>query len=136
MTIVGAGAPIIEFDHHSSEIADKWNDVLERVTQHRVFYTESYGGFWGVTSNEVAKGVLRDPATFSTERIADGSGGITIPQLPVRLIPAEVDPPYHTELRKVINPLFNRTAVGALRPIIERVAAEVIDDVLLKGEFD
>ena len=25
MTIVGAGAPIIEFDHHSSEIADKWN---------------------------------------------------------------------------------------------------------------
>jgi cytochrome P450 len=135
-SVSGAGAPIIEFDHHSSEIANKWDEVLERVTRHRVFYTESYGGFWVVASNEVAKGVLRDPATFSTERIADGSGGITIPQLPVRLIPAEVDPPYHSELRKVINPLFNRTAVGALQPIIERVATEVIDAVLAKGEFD
>lgn len=133
---VGAGAPVLEFDHHSADIARKWDEILERVTRHRVFYTEAYGGFWVVTSNEVAKGVLRNPATFSTERIADGSGGITIPQLPVRLIPAEVDPPYHSELRKVINPLFNRGAVDALRPIIERIATEVIDDVLARGEFD
>jgi cytochrome P450 len=136
MVPTGAGAPVLEFDHHSAEIASNWDDVLARVTRHRVFFTESYGGFWVVASNEVAKKVLRDPATFSTERIEDGSGGITIPQLPVRLIPAEVDPPYHTELRKVINPLFNRGAVGALRPIIERVAAEVIDNVLAKDEFD
>jgi cytochrome P450 len=126
-----------EFDHHSSRASHHREEVLAEVRDHPIFWTESYGGHWVVTSHELTKVVLRDPVRFSSHKTADMTGGVTIPTLVgPRLLPAEVDPPYQRQLRKVITPKFHKSAVESIRPELEQFIAGVIDDAVSKGDFD
>jgi cytochrome P450 len=131
------GCPILDFDHRSPKLSRHREQALVEVRPHEIFYTEAHGGYWVVTGHELAKQVLHDrERRFSTARTADGGGGITIPPQPVVLIPAEVDPPEHTAIRKVINPLLGKGATDRLRPMMHDIAAEVIDAATAAGEFD
>jgi cytochrome P450 len=47
-----------------------------------------------------------------------------------------MDPPRHTQYRKVVAPRFLRRAVSRMGPEIERLAAEIVDDVAGRDEFD
>jgi cytochrome P450 len=132
-----AGCPVLDFDHRSPRISHHRHDVLAEVRRHQIFYTEAHGGYWVVAGHELAKQVLHDREhLFSTARTADGGGGITIPPQPVVLIPAEIDPPEHTAIRKVINPLLGKGATDRLRPMMHAAAAEVLDAAVAAGEFD
>jgi cytochrome P450 len=128
--------PVLEFDHHSPHTAHHRDEVLKLVAPHPIFYTNAYDGFWVVTSNQIAQKLLRDPDTYATGRLEDGSGGITIPQVPVPLIPAEIDPPHHTVLRKILNPMFSRERMKQLRGLSEHVANETLDELIAKRDFD
>lgn len=131
------GCPVLDFDHRSPKLSRHREQALAEVRPHEIFYTEAHGGYWVVTGHELARQVLHDREhRFSTARTADGSGGITIPPQPVVLIPAEVDPPEHTRIRKVINPLLGKGATDRLRPMMHQIAAEVIDAAAAAGEFD
>lgn len=44
------------------------------------------------------------------------------------------DPPDHTRMRRALRAAFTPTAIGELRPIVERVVDELVDD--LSDEFD
>jgi cytochrome P450 len=136
MTTDEMTVPTLDFDHHAQRTSHHRDEVLELVAPHAIFYTEAYDGFWVVTSNKIAQKMLRDPETFATGRLEDGSGGITIPQVPVPLIPAENDPPHHTVLRKILNPLFSRERMNQLRGLSEEVAQETLDEVVAKRDFD
>ena len=129
--------PTLDFDHHSSYTSNHRDEVLAHVRDHPVFWTESNGGHWVVASHALAKRVLRDPAVFSSLKTEEMTGGVTIPTvIGPRLIPAEVDPPYHRTLRKVLTPKFHKKAVEALRPSLEAFIVEVVDRAAAKGEFD
>lgn len=131
------GCPVLDFDHRSAQISHRRQDVLVEVRPHEIFYTEAHGGYWVVTGHELAKQVLHDREhVFSTARTADGGGGITIPPQPVVLIPAEIDPPEHTAVRKLINPLLGKAVTDRLRPMMHQAAAEVLDTAVGAGEFD
>jgi cytochrome P450 len=92
-------------------------------------------GFWAVTRHEDVKAVGRNAALFSscpTIMINDGSatdfGG--------RTMMLTMDPPRHTQYRKLVSPSFLRSAAGRMRPRIERLAAEIVDGVAGRDEFD
>jgi cytochrome P450 len=134
---ISNGRLVIEFDHHATETSHDRAEVLARVRETPVFFTEAHGGYWVVTSHELAKHVLRTPETYSSLKHPDGTGGVTIPTAvgPV-LIPAEADDPYHRALRKTLTPKFSRSAVEKLRPHVEAVVTKTIDRVVELGDFD
>jgi len=137
MSTPTAERPTLSFDHHSPVVSRDRRSVIDEVRQEPVFFTEAHGGYWVVTSHALAKQVLRDSATFSSQKHEDGSGGVTVPTVVgPRLIPAEVDPPYHRALRKVLAPKFNIGAVDRMRPALEALVRRTIDRVIEKGSFD
>lgn len=128
--------PVLEFDHHSPRASHDRPELLEMVREHPVFWSESHGGYWVVSSHATVKEVLGDPETFSSDKAQDGTGGDTIPSVGPRLLPAECDNPRHKELRDLLWAKFNRKAVAELRPMVEQIVTSAIDAVIAKGEFD
>ena len=92
-------------------------------------------GFWAVTRYEDVKSVSRDTAVFSsspTIMIPD-SEGLEIGDHTMMLM---MDPPRHTRYRKLVSPRFVRPAALRMREGIERLAAEIVDGVVDRDEFD
>ena len=92
-------------------------------------------GFWAVTRHEDVKAVGRNAALFSSrptimidDRAATDLGDHTMM--------LTMDPPRHTQYRKLVSPRFLRSAAGRMRPGIERLAAEIVDGVADRDEFD
>jgi cytochrome P450 len=92
-------------------------------------------GFWAVTRHEDVKAVGRNAALFSscpTIMIDDGSAA----DLGDHAMMLMMDPPRHTQYRKLVSPRFLRSAASRMRPGIERLAAEIVDGVADRDEFD
>ncbi len=78
---------------------------------------------WFLTRDEDVSYVFRQPEIFSSE-------------MGFQWIPQGVDPPAHTEYRKILNPLFSQEALNPLEPHIREFATELLDKMLEKDEFD
>ncbi len=57
-------------------------------------------------------------------------------QIGLPFIPQGVDPPEHTEYRKIMNPWFTQQVLTPLEPRIREFANELLDKMLQKDEFD
>lgn len=141
MTATTRSVPVIDFDHHSEEFAHDLEGRARNLLEHPIAYTESNGGHYVVASHELVREVLLDTDTYSSARTTDGAGGLFIPSFPIplpggALLPAESDPPRHTDLRKILNPFFSRSACEAMRPQIDGIVAGAIDNIMEKGDFD
>lgn len=129
--------PMVKFDHHTREFSNNRSALLKELREHTpLAYTESYGGHWVVTSYALAKQVLDNPEIFSSEKLPDGTRGVTIPSVGPRLLPAEVDPPVHSKLRRLIAPAYTPKSVKALEPVVREITVKLVDDLLRKGDFD
>jgi cytochrome P450 len=92
-------------------------------------------GFWAVTRHEDVKAIGRNAALFSscpTIMIDDSSAT----DLGDHTMMLTMDPPRHTQYRKLVSPSFLRRAAGRMRPDIERLAAEIVHGVADRDEFD
>lgn len=80
---------------------------------------------WDVFGYEEAQFILRNHAHFSSERTARGPGG------PGNYAPSilNLDPPRHTQLRRLINLAFTPKAIAAFQPHIEAITARLLDDI-------
>lgn len=98
----------------------------------------SRGGFWAVTKYDDAMSVYHNPSCFSSER------GIALQTVD---IPNEEaagfgqmmilsDPPRHGQIRSLINRRLTPRAIATYEPNIKRIAAEIIDSVIERGECD
>jgi cytochrome P450 len=93
-------------------------------------------GFWAVTRHEDVKFVGRNAALFSsspTIMISDAEGGMDVGDHTMMLT---MDAPRHTSYRHLVAPRFLRSAAGRMRPQIEQLAAEIVDGVADRDEFD
>src|SRR5579871_375080 len=93
-------------------------------------------GFWAVTRYADVKLVGRDPATYSsspTIMIADATAGPPDGDHDMMIM---VDPPVHTQHRKLLNARFTPRAARALRHRIEELATRIVDAVAERGECD
>ena len=89
-----------------------------------------------MTSYARAKEVLEHPELYSSEKLPDGTRGVTIPSVGPRLLPAEVDAPVHTKFRRLIAPFYFPKALKELEPVIKEIVVKLVDDILAKGDFD
>lgn len=129
--------PTSEFDHHAPEFAeDRHGCIAALRAKGPLVWTDANAGHWISTSYELSKTILTDPVTFSSLKRPDGSGGVTIPSMGPVLIPAELDPPDHTAIRRILNPIFSKSGVEKVREHVEGVVDAALDAAMAKGEFD
>jgi len=129
--------PVVHFDHHSPEFAENRDQLLRELrAKAPLAYTESYGGHWVVSSYVLANTVLENPEVFSSEKLADGTRGVTIPSVGPRLLPAEADAPLHTLLRKAIMPAYAPKVLKQFDGTVRQIVEETVDAVIRKGKFD
>ena len=91
-------------------------------------------GFWALTRYQEVADVGRQPHIFSSEptiMIADPDDNPMI--MGDHKMMLMMDPPQHTQFRKVISREFTRGPAAALRPRIAELAARIVDKVVGKG---
>jgi cytochrome P450 len=91
-------------------------------------------GAWMLTRYEDVARAFRDTKLFSSEHHSFTTK--TDHATYRKMIPAGVDPPAHTEYRKILNPMFTQQAMIQLEPHIREFAVELLDEMLKKDEFD
>jgi cytochrome P450 len=98
---------------------------------------EAGPGFWAVTRHADVDTVSRNQATFSSSL---GTTFLHDPrpnELPLlRQMMLNMDPPEHTNLRRIVSRVFTPKAVAELVTSIEGYAAAIVDRVGPKGEVD
>jgi len=107
-------------------------------------------GFWAISKYSDAQTVYRDPIRYSS---ADGVvlnaslvhepldsmtsvAGESLQFAPSRQSLIATDSPHHREVREIINRRFTPRAIGFLEPRVRKIASEVLDDAIVRGECD
>ena len=93
-------------------------------------------GYWAITRYEDIRAISRNHPLFSNEpsiMISDRTAGAVATGDKMMLMS---DPPYQTQLRRLVSGAFTPRAAKALRPRIERLASEIVDEVIERGECD
>lgn len=138
-----ATKPTIDFDHHSPNFRDNWQDIARNVheTGQTLAWTDAHdGGYWVLSDWEAATHTLSEPETFSSYNDLEGTGngarGAAIPQMPYRLDLSESDPPLHTERRRIEAPFFSPRSVREWKVDAQRFVDEGIDSIIEAGRGD
>ena len=99
-----------------------------------IFYGyNDYGNAWILTKHEDGLFMLRESEIFSNE------GATPFPRDPddyYYFIPIEIDPPDHRQYRAILDPVFSPKGVVALEENIRKLANNLIDDIIDKGECE
>lgn len=96
-------------------------------------------GFWAVTRYDDVRAVGRDAENFSsvpTIMIQDPAPGSGMDFGGDHQMMLMMDPPRHTEFRKLISREFTRGPAAALAPRAAELARQIVDAVIARGECD
>src|SRR3954464_5189293 len=136
---------IVDLDHHSDAYnrnEHAINDDLRRRCP--VAWNERYGGFWFVTGYDAVTQAARDGETFAHKYEPDAADGIDYqgemgvprPEGQPALGIGEIDGPFHLALRHALAPFFSPGAVQKLKPFMEQLAHDFLDQQAEKGHMD
>ncbi|HLU54487.1 MAG TPA: cytochrome P450 [Pseudonocardia sp.] len=92
----------------------------------------TYGGFWALFRHADVVAVLSDPETFTT------SVQNVVPKFAFtgRRPPLHLDPPEHSDYRRVINRFFTRRRMAALAPAVRGHVARHLQRMIDAGRAD
>ncbi len=111
----------------------------ERSGAHRVAFPGGLDG-WMVTGYEEGRAALADPrlrkASANETYLRKAGGGSSTAGGSLTAHMLNSDPPDHTRLRKLVHKAFTARRVEALRPRIEEIATELLDDMSVRDEAD
>ncbi|HBZ72537.1 MAG TPA: cytochrome P450 [Deltaproteobacteria bacterium] len=94
-------------------------------------------GFWVLTRHQHVLEVSKDPELFSSERGTCLNADLV--EADLRLMQQQLihmDPPRHTQLRKLVSRGFTPRTIGRLEVHVRELAREIVDKVAPKGECD
>ena len=127
------GAPEFTLDPYDRALNEPevW-DVYDRLrSAGPVAHSETRGGFYLLGGFDEVRTALRNPAMFSSahgHRIpTDGTQ---------KSIPIDVDPPLHTEYRKVMTQAVSPARVRAMRPFLTALIGGLVEDFRRRGGGD
>ena len=128
--------PVVSPDHYAQ--AGYPHDIWTRLrAEDPVHYFEASDlPFWAVTKHADIVEVSRQPELFlNGPRLSIGLDSSDDPQrnFPPTLI--NMDPPEHRAFRDLVRRRFTRSSLERMRHDIERIAAEVLDEVSTGDEF-
>lgn len=93
-----------------------------------------FGAYWSAVTHDLVAAVELDPATWSSEigniTIQEGVAGREFPNF------IAMDPPRHTEQRKVVAPAFNPSAMAGLDAQVRARTAALLDGLPRGETFD
>ncbi|MEM9174299.1 MAG: cytochrome P450 [Myxococcota bacterium] len=115
---------------------DQFAWLREHDPVHRHAEADGGPGYWAITRYEDIRAISRNHAVFSNEpsiMIADAKG--VQPPDGSRMM-LMCDPPYQTQLRRIVSGAFTPKAARDLRPRVERLARQIVDEVVERGECD
>jgi cytochrome P450 len=107
----------------------KWKIFEYGREQCPIARTDANGSFWLITRYDDVRHVLEDWQTYS-------SLGAPIYPTSMRLCPFDYDPPIQVAARKLLNPLFSRSALAPCMPRMRELAAELINGWIDKGRTE
>ena len=120
-----------KFDHTSEAMMrDPWDMLKMFRGQCPVAHSSLHGGFYFASTYDSVMKIVSDWETFSS---ADGVG---IPPQPFTMPPIELDPPRHTDFRRILNRLFTVKEVEKRRNDIEQQIHKLIDTFIERGAAD
>src|SRR5579875_3880260 len=99
------------------------------------------GGFWAVTRHADIQEVSRQPEVFSSREhgalLHTGEQGETEESLEtMRMILFNMDPPAHTQQRRIVQRAFTPRTIRGLEPRLRQLAEDIAGRALAKGEGD
>jgi len=116
-----------DFVAREFEIWDLLRQELPVARSDRALMVPGGAGGWVLTRYDDIVDALRQPEDLSSEV---GMYGVR------PWIPQAIDPPKHTGYRRLLNPWFTVEAMSKLEPRLEEYAAELLEKMLEKDEFD
>jgi pentalenic acid synthase len=90
---------------------------------------------WVVTSYSMGRGLLADPRMSSDrthEEYPSMSANLSA-QAARKLVLVGMDPPEHDVHRRLLSPYFGLKQARAMRPIVQAIIDELVDEILAKG---
>jgi cytochrome P450 len=118
------------FDIEDPAFAEQFEEVLEYlVTKCPVAHSEVGPGYHVFNRYQDVRRCATDWRTFSS---ADG-WLLNPPAGNLPILPEDLDPPYHTAWRRVLNPFFSPAAVDNLEPSVRRYAGELVERFAPRG---
>ncbi|MFM6974209.1 MAG: cytochrome P450, partial [Agromyces sp.] len=118
------GAPWAAFKELREHAPVNWNE--EDAPNH---------GFWSIAGYHDIVSVLRDPATFTSERFTNLEE-VDAEQEEARRSLLETDGSRHRALRRLLQGQFTPAAVAKYETFLRGLTATTLDKAFAKGEFD
>ncbi|MGE4024916.1 cytochrome P450 [Mycolicibacterium sp.] len=121
-----------EFDFHGPALDNVFDTYRTLREQCPVGHSDKHGGFWFLTKSEDIFAAEQDPDTYSV------APSMLLPAFgtDVPLIPIDIDPPAHTDYRKLLLPLFTPKATARLEDGMRRTAKELAAEVAANEVVD
>jgi cytochrome P450 len=139
MTAASIATPKIDLLDAASFANGQPHDQFAWLRAHDPVYRHAEpdgAGFWAVTRYDDIRHVGRDPGTFSN------SPSVQIPDVEAEAAEADhtmmlmMDPPRHSQYRKLVSPAFVPRSVRPLTHRVEALASKIVDAVIERGECD
>ena len=95
--------------------------------------------FWAITKHADVVAVSRQPELFRSTQmlfVSQEEPGAPLPDEAILRQLLNMNPPEHGEFRRVVNQRFTPRSVQQLKDQIERIATEVLDDLVGREECD
>jgi cytochrome P450 len=132
----------LEFRLHDPDFA-RYPYPTYEVLRHQcpVLHSSEYfpqhgnGGFWLLTRYDDVLAAATTPTAF-TSAVAGVTAIPMVVQRDYQQLPIELDPPEHTRYRSLVSSVFRRKRIDEMRPSIEQVARDLLDNLTRSGEVD
>ena len=125
----------IEFDPFSDTFFDDPSATYARLRDDAPVYLNEKYGFYALSRYSDVVAAHGDPVRFVS------SYGVTL-ELLLQKQPMNtnmmivMDPPEHTQMRKLVSQAFSRNAIGSLEPLVGEIIATYLDALVDRSEFD
>ncbi|NYI44981.1 cytochrome P450 [Nocardioides aromaticivorans] len=114
-----------DFDFHGPSLDNIFDTYDDLRAQCPVGRSDKHGGFWYMMKSEDIFAAEQDPETFAV------APSMLLPAFgtDVPLIPIDIDPPEHTDYRRILLPLFTPKAIAKLDDGMHQTSRELAEEV-------
>lgn len=126
-----------DFDHLDPTFVADPNPIYEQLrTDCPIAHTDRYHGVWIPTRYEDLAAIAHDHHHFSSRTILVTDRPESPHDLGFHAPPITEDPPYHTDIRRLLLPVFSPKVVADYEPITRAMANDLIDGFITDGGCD
>jgi cytochrome P450 len=127
----------VDVSRNDLYVEDTWREPFARMRAEMPLSWRAdspYGAYWSAVTHDLVSAIELDHATWSSEigniTIQDGVAGHEFPNF------IAMDPPRHTEQRRVVSPAFNPSGMARLSEQVRARTAALLDELPRGETFD